>query len=166
MSRRRSRKVPNSLRIVSTKSTIFQKLKIPKQLKIDFAFASEHCASSGTKKNWHVFVFFFLKILSISSHISKTNYYINHKIVFSQVSEHCATFWNKNPMWSLLRGGTGVGLHVFNWDRARLVHNQKENSLYNQTIINLKGITNPFLMNSTPFLTKHQRKNVNLQRCR
>ena len=56
------------------------------------------------KKNRY-FWSFFVKILSILSHIPKTN---NLKNVFSSVSEHCATFWSKNPIWQLLRGVGGA----------------------------------------------------------
>ena len=41
------------------------------------------------------------------------------KIVFANVSEHCASFGIKNPIWPLLRGGRfsilkSTGLHVDN----------------------------------------------------
>ena len=35
---------------------------------------------------------------------------------FSWVSEYCAAFWNKNPIWQLLRER---GLHIVNQDMAR-----------------------------------------------
>ena len=53
----------------------------------------------------HIFwdEFFFQTFQRISNeHISKKNK--NRKIDSSFVSEHCATFWTRNPIWPLLRG--------------------------------------------------------------
>ena len=43
--------------------------------------------------------------LSKNSFISKTKVTKIGKLFFSFVSEHCATFWSKNPMWPLLIKG-------------------------------------------------------------
>ena len=65
--------VPNSLRISSTRSTTSQKTKKSQKLKNITAFVSEHCASFRPEKNWTVWVIlFFVKILFVLSHISKT----------------------------------------------------------------------------------------------
>ena len=43
------------------------------------------------------------RILNTKSiNISKTK---NLKIVFTEASKHCATFWNENLIWPLLKGG-------------------------------------------------------------
>ena len=68
-------KVPNSLRILSIKSTISQKIKIGK---INFTYVSRQCVSFGGKK-YHFFVHF----LSISS----TKSIISQKLKFTKVQK-------------------------------------------------------------------------------
>ena len=67
--------------MLSAKSTISQELKKTRKLK---KYVSEYYACFGM-------MFFFQKILRILNDcVLKTK---NHKIDFSFVSEHCATFW-------------------------------------------------------------------------
>ena len=63
------------------------------------------------KKNLAIFYIFlcqFFKYFNYKiEYVSKTK---NRKIVFSQVTEHCETYWNKNLIWPLLRGWVCMSL--------------------------------------------------------
>ena len=78
----------NILCILSTKSTISQKLKI------DFASVSEQ-KNNNLTFSCQYFKYWENKI----RHISETK----NCLFFLFVSEHCATFWKKNPIRPLLR---------------------------------------------------------------
>ena len=85
------------------------KTKNHKTLKVSVASDSNHCASSGVKKNiFHKF----LRILS--RHISKNK---NWKIVISQVSGHCTSF---TSIW------LGIKLNVGNSPSTSAKYNQTQ----------------------------------------
>ena len=98
----------NSLRIFNTKSNIFQKIEIGKL----FFHRFQNIAHLLVRKKCCHFCSFnlvnFRIILStktIISHEMKKGK--NRKFILLQVSEYCAYFCNKNPIWPLLRGGRG-----------------------------------------------------------
>ena len=96
----------------SAKSTISQNLKNCKNLKIDFAFVSEHCASFGTKTSFFVtFVFVNIPTKSTISHkpkISKIG-----KLFFYTFQKIAQVFRTKT------QSGHFGGQRVVNWDRAK-----------------------------------------------
>ena len=74
----------NSLRMLSTKATISEKLKIATLSTLDHNLFQDIVHLLGRKN--------LAKWLRLSDHISKTNNLKNRKIDFSFASEHWATF--------------------------------------------------------------------------
>ena len=65
----------------------------------------------------------FLRIFSTKSTISQKNKNsINRKIVYSLVSENCASFWTKNQIWPFLRG-RGVWMLLTTINSKLIKHN-------------------------------------------
>ena len=93
----------NFLRILSTKSMVFSQVLFFHWLQFPIANLL------GQKNKFcHLWSAILVKILRRYKyfeyqidHISKTKICENCIIVFSLVSEHCVTFWNKNPNWPL-----------------------------------------------------------------
>ena len=89
-----SGEVPSSLRMLNTKSTISQKLKIAKKNQ-ELKIHSEHCVSFET-------IFFSVYWHRLGDYFWKTR---NCKIDFSFFSENCPLFWYKKRKTALFEGG-------------------------------------------------------------
>ena len=83
-----SKSQTNSLRMLSTKATISEKLKIATLSTLDHNLFVHNIVHLLGRKN-------LAKWLRLSDHISKTNNLKNRKIDFSFISEHYATYWTK-----------------------------------------------------------------------
>ena len=97
--------VINFLRILSTKSTISQKIKITKMGKLFFHRFQNIVHLLGQFFLLPFLVIYFGEILWILVQINhnpkKKNRKYRKKCFFSQVSEHCVSFWIRNQIWTL-----------------------------------------------------------------
>ena len=96
-----------------------------KNLKINFSYVSDHCASFGTRHFLAIFGNFFAVYLpkffnTKSIRSQKTKNRKNHRKKIHRFQN----IWKKTQFGHFW-GGTGEVLHVVNWDKARIPFNLK-----------------------------------------